>query len=472
MRKHLVLLVALVLGLVNGLGGKPASARFTPQPCKNAFSYEQEISEGQKVKAEVYRTMPLLPASSPITKYVQRLGTQLVAQAPGYKWPYEFQVINEADINAFALPGGPIFVNLATVQAAETEAQLAGVLAHEISHVVQRHATCNATKQQQQSLFWGLGQLAAGIFLPGTAGTLAQTGIGAVAGLGYLRMSRDAEKQADLMGTDILYDANYDPRAIPQFFEIIQAKYGAGGSQLLSDHPNPGNRVGYVQDEIDTLPPKTSYVKTTPQFKTIHQQALALRPYTAQEVKSGVWKSQSPNSATGQVSPAPPVNYPVDYHPSGNWKTLEAADYSIAYPDNWQARNGDGANVAITPTGRASGQGISHGVVIEPIPAGQGMTLSAAMPRLIDQITRQNPGTTQTGQTVDVYVGNRPAKSVELAGRSPIVRNGAPLEERDWLVLVERGDGVFTSMIFICPAEDSQALRSTYEQMLGSFSTN
>ena len=124
MRKHLVLLVALVLGLVNGLGGKPAAARFNPQPCKNAFSQEQEIAEGQKVKAEVYKTMPLLPASSPITKYVQKLGAQLVAQAPGYKWHYEFQVVNEADINAFALPGGPIFVNLATVQAAETEAQL------------------------------------------------------------------------------------------------------------------------------------------------------------------------------------------------------------------------------------------------------------------------------------------------------------------------------------------------------------
>ena len=310
MRKHLVLLVALVLGLVNGLGGKPAAARFNPQPCKNAFSQEQEIAEGQKVKAEVYKTMPLLPASSPITKYVQKLGAQLVAQAPGYKWHYEFQVVNEADINAFALPGGPIFVNLATVQAAETEAQLAGVLAHEISHVVQRHATCNATKQQQQSLFWGLGQIAAGIFLPGTAGSLAQTGIGAVAGLGYLRMSRDAEKQADLMGTDILYDANYDPRAMPQFFEIIQAKYGQGGSQLLSDHPNPGNRVGYVQDEIDTLPPKTNYVKTTPQFKTIHQQALAMRPYTAQEVKSGVWKSQSPNPSAGQVTAAPSLASP------------------------------------------------------------------------------------------------------------------------------------------------------------------
>jgi len=472
MRRHLVLVVTLVVGLANGLGGTFAVARFTPQPCKNAYSQEQEIAEGQKVKAEVYKAMPLLPASSPITKYVQQLGAKLVAQAPGYKWPYEFQVINSADINAFALPGGPIFVNLATVQAAETEAQLAGVLAHEISHVVQRHATCNATKQQQQSLFWGLGQIAAGIFLPGNAGTLAQTGIGAVAGLGYLRMSRDAEKQADLMGTDILYDANYDPRAMPQFFEIIQAKYGQGGTQLLSDHPNPGNRVGYVQDEIETLPPKTNYVKTTPQFKAIHQQALAMRPYTAEEVKSGVWKSKSPNPSTGQAAPVVPASPPVDFHPSANWKTLEAGDYSIAYPDNWQARNGEGAGVTIAPAGGASGQGISHGVLIEPIATGQRMSLSDAMPRLVEQITQQNPGTTQTGNAVDINVGDRRAKSVELTGKSPIVRNGAPVAERDWLVLVERGDGVFTSMIFICPAEDSQALRQTYQQMLGSFRAN
>jgi hypothetical protein len=166
------------------------------------------------------------------------------------------------------------------------------------------------------------------------------------------------------------------------------------------------------------------------------------------------------------------VSQPVDYRPSRNWNTLQAGDYSIAYPDNWQARNGDGANVAITPTGGASGQGISHGVVIQPIAAGQSISLSAAMPRLIEEITRQNPGTAQTGEIVDVSVNNRRAKSVELTGKSPIVRNGAPIPERDFLVLVERGDGVYTSMIFICPAEDSQALRQTYEQMLGSFRAN
>ncbi len=85
---------------------------------------------------------------------------------------------------------------------------------------------------------------------------MAQQGIGAVAGIGFLHMSRESEREADLMGADILYDAGYDPRGLPQFFEVIQGKYGKGGAQWLSDHPNPGNRTGYVNDEIDTLPHK------------------------------------------------------------------------------------------------------------------------------------------------------------------------------------------------------------------------
>ncbi len=134
-----------------------AQARFQPQPCKNSYTTNQEIAEGKKAAAQVYKQMPVLPDSSPVTQYVQQLGAKLVEYAPGYKWPYSFHVVNQADINAFALPGGPIFVNLGTIQAAETEAQLAGVMAHEISHVVMRHATCNITKQQGQAPWWALG---------------------------------------------------------------------------------------------------------------------------------------------------------------------------------------------------------------------------------------------------------------------------------------------------------------------------
>ncbi len=122
-----------------------------------------------------------------------------------------------------------MFVNVGAIRAAETESQLAGVMAHELSHVVMRHSTCNMTKQQSVGTWAALGQLGAAIALGnGALGSLATQGIGMATGLSFLRMSRDYEKQADLLGTDILYDAGYDPRGISQFFETIQAKYGEG----------------------------------------------------------------------------------------------------------------------------------------------------------------------------------------------------------------------------------------------------
>ena len=134
--------------------------------------------------------MPVLPDSSRVTQYVQALGHKLAAQAPGYSWPYNFHVVNVADINAFALPGGYIFVNLGTIQAASNEAQLAAVMSHEISHVVLQHSICNLEKEKRLGLFAGLGQIASGILLgDSTLGALAQKGIGLTAGLGFLRMA-------------------------------------------------------------------------------------------------------------------------------------------------------------------------------------------------------------------------------------------------------------------------------------------
>ncbi|MBV9669569.1 MAG: M48 family metalloprotease, partial [Acidobacteriales bacterium] len=164
-----VLLAASVLAA----GARVAPARVELAPCKNNYSPQQQIELGQKAKEQVYRQMPVLPDSSPITQYIQQLGNKLAAQAPGYKWPYNFHVANVAEINAFALPGGSIFVNLGTIQAAANEAQLAGVMAHEISHVVLQHSVCNAEKEQRVGLLAGLGQLAAGVVLGGAAGEIA-----------------------------------------------------------------------------------------------------------------------------------------------------------------------------------------------------------------------------------------------------------------------------------------------------------
>ena len=285
-----LLLIAAVLGLQAPYMG----ARVELSPCKNKYSPEQQIALGDKAKQQVYGRMPVLPDSSPVTQYVQDLGNKLAAEAPGYKWPYNIHVVNSAEINAFALPGGSIFVNLGAIQAAANEAQLAGVMAHEISHVVLQHSICNLEKERKVGLLAGLGQIAADVALGGGAGELAGQGIGMTANFGFLRMSRGAEKQADLEGVGIVYDAGYDPHGMPEFFQSIEAKYGKGGAQFLSDHPNPGNRTEYIEKEINTFVPRPNYVTTTPAFTRIKAQVSGMHAYTAREVSAGVWRSQNP----------------------------------------------------------------------------------------------------------------------------------------------------------------------------------
>jgi len=146
MRSNLTRCLAALLALCLAVP-ELLEARVEPSHGFDLFSAQEEIQAGQQAAAEIPRQLPLLPESDPVSQYVQRLGMQLASHAPGEKWPYSFHVVNQKEINAFALPGGPVFVNLGTIQATSHEAELAGVIAHEISHVVQRHGTRAASKQ-------------------------------------------------------------------------------------------------------------------------------------------------------------------------------------------------------------------------------------------------------------------------------------------------------------------------------------
>src|SRR4029434_5135564 len=138
-----------------------------PDPGKNSMSREDQKSLGMEVAAEVYQKMPVLPDSSPETQYVRQLGEKLVATIPKeYSWPFEFHVIPQKEINAFALPGGPMFINIGTITAAANEAQLAGVMAHEMAHVYMQHSAKQAGKAQTTSVIGGI----AAAILGGVAG--------------------------------------------------------------------------------------------------------------------------------------------------------------------------------------------------------------------------------------------------------------------------------------------------------------
>src|SRR6266700_4424766 len=222
-------------------------ARVEPSHGYDMFSPQEEVQAGQQASAQASKQLPLLPDSDPVVKYVQRLGAQLAAHAPGEKWPYSFHVVNQKEINAFALPGGPVYVNLGTIQAADNEAELAGVIAHEISHVVQRHGTRSASKQVLAQMPVALvgGLLGKGIF-----SQMAKLGISFGVGSYLLKNSRSAESEADLLGSDVMYDSGYDPHQMAVFFAKLAEEGSSRGSQFFSDHPDPGNRAQAVSKEV------------------------------------------------------------------------------------------------------------------------------------------------------------------------------------------------------------------------------
>src|SRR4051794_11767043 len=227
---------------------------------KNKYTPKQDVELGREAAAEVRKQYPIIKDER-ISRYLEKLGDRLAAAAPAdLKDPvYEFSFtpVNLKEINAFALPGGPMFVHRGMFDAASEEAEVAGVMAHELSHVLLRHGTANASKAQNPWL--QLGQIAGavgGAVVGGAAGSYiaqgSQFGLGTI----LLRYSRDFEKQADLLGAQIMARAGYDPRALAHMFETIgkQAQSsGGGGPQWMSSHPDPGNRTMYITRETEAL---------------------------------------------------------------------------------------------------------------------------------------------------------------------------------------------------------------------------
>jgi len=210
---------------------------------KNKYTPEQDVQLGREAAAEIQRQYPIIKDER-IARYLTELGDRLVAVAPPeLKQPvyqYSFTPVNLKEINAFALPGGPMFVHRGMFDAAAAEGEVVGVMAHELSHVLLRHGTANATKAQNPWL--QMGQLAGaigGAVVGGQAGAAIAQGSQFGLGTLLLRYSRDFEKQADLLGAQIMARAGYDPRALAHMFETIESasRSGGGGGAAVDEQP-------------------------------------------------------------------------------------------------------------------------------------------------------------------------------------------------------------------------------------------
>ncbi len=228
-----------------------ADGRTILKPGWNMFSPQQDVEVGQQVSPDAERQLRMLN-NARVDNYVDELGRRLAVKATGEKYPYQFKVVNDRAINAFALPGGPIYVNRGVIEAADNEAQLAGVIAHEASHVALRHGTNQASKAAAAQM--PLAILGGIIGSDSTKAALAQLGASFAMNSILLKYPRSAESQADVLGTQILYDAGYDPRAMGQFFQILEEQQETKGQvEFFSNHPSPDNRIERVNEEVTAL---------------------------------------------------------------------------------------------------------------------------------------------------------------------------------------------------------------------------
>src|SRR5262249_36436199 len=259
-----VMMLHAACGGGSRMGSRKSDTHF--KPGFNLFSEQQDIELGRQSAEEVMRETPLL-RDQQIQNYISNLGQKLASKAPGYKFPYQFRVTATRDINAFALPGGFMFVNAGAIAAAKNEGELAGVMAHEISHVALRHGTSQATKAYiAQAGLSVLGGLAGG---DTDLGQVIQTLGGAGGNAIFLKFGRTAETQADLEGARIMAEAGYDPRDLANFFKTLQEKGGQRVPEILSDHPDPGNRIKAINDLLPSLSVSSNPVHDSQEFEQI-----------------------------------------------------------------------------------------------------------------------------------------------------------------------------------------------------------
>jgi hypothetical protein len=437
------------------------SAQTRIEPHKNSYSPEQDVELGRQAASEVRRQLPRL--NDEVTQqFVEDIGNRLVSAIPSEleqpAFRYTFEVVNLKEINAFALPGGPMFLNRGMLEAAKTDGEVAGVMAHELSHVILRHGTAQATQGQKFQIGAVAGQVLGAIVGGRTGSVIAQ---GSQFGLGtyFMKYSRAYESEADLMGAQIMARAGYDPREMANMFRTIEQQGGSRGPEWLSDHPNPGNRYEAINREAQSL--QVARVSpATGEIGRVHSRLASMSPApTSEQVARAQQRGQrypdAGNVRRGDVQP-----------PSGSWRTYQPGNFlRVSVPSNWR-QVGGGNTVTFAPDGgyfegENGGSTFTHGIEIGVMRADRG-TLQQSTEQLLQSFARNNPELRRQNGYSRANVGGRQGITTTLTNVSEVTGEREVVN----VSTVQLADG--SSILFVigvAPQYEAQTYFNTFNRI-------
>jgi Zn-dependent protease with chaperone function len=436
----------------------------------NKYSVQDDIKLGRQAAQEAEQQFPLL-RDEEVRSYVEDVGRRLVNAIPSQfqhpEFQYYFKVINASDINAFALPGGPMYVNRGMIEAAHTEGEMAGVMAHEISHVALRHGTAQASKGQKYGVLAGIAGIAGTILGGPGVGQLAQAPFAVY----LLKFSREYETEADILGAQIMARAGYDPRDLANMFRTLEQQ-GAGGGGFLSDHPSPSDRYARINREAQSL--RVAAVRNdSREFARVQER---LRGYQRAPTMAEIQRSgqrypvgentgNNPNNLPNNV-PTGRVEYPSSRYQS---YSIFNGGVEVSVPSNWRQIN-DANSVWFVPEGgygQYNGQAVfTHGASFG-VAQVSNRNLQSATQELINSLGQGNNNLRTSGGYQRTTISGRNALFTTLSNVNEAT--GRPESVR--LLTTQLRNGQLFYMIAVAP-QSERNFESAFNNILRSIRIN
>jgi Zn-dependent protease with chaperone function len=434
-------------------------------PPSNKYTPAQDVELGRKAAAEVDQQLPML-RDEEVTSLVASIGRRLVQAIPAalrhQEFRYSFQVVNVREINAFALPGGPMFINRGMIQAARTEGEVAGVMAHEMSHVALRHGTAQASKATKYEIGTLLGAVV-GSIIGGNVGSAVAQGTQFGLGTAFLRFSRQFERDADLLGSHIMAAAGYDPLEMASMFKTIEKQGGSGGPQWLSDHPNPGDRYEYITREAKLVKVQAAAHDTRAFTRAQTKlRGLPAAPTTEQATRKtagrGTGTAPVPDGRLEPARVAPPSSTYTAY--------TEGDVFRVSVPSNWRELPGTNA-VTFAPDGayaNAEGQStFTHGVQIA-VARNETHDLRTATNELVETLAGSNPNLSRPSAYDQTQIGGRQGLRTVIAN----VSDATGQQERIAVFTMLLDDGNLFYVVGVAPSDRFADYEGTFRKVVGS----